>query len=250
MLKRIAIPDSHGNYIDKQAAQACVRDIKKICPDEIVFLGDQVDASGLFSKFKAQYIREMSYTYKADLHHAKNFFEQVRAAAPKADIYALEGNHEWHVERWIASTFDPSEAVEAYKAFGPDVRLGLKDMGVKYVRRSEISKGTTSRGILKLSGCYFVHGISQSLWATGKHLDVFGANVCHGHTHRAISIVKRRPTGEIIGGYCPGTLAQLSPLYMHTTPDNWTHGYGLQFVDRGNLFHYNVPIIGGRTVLP
>lgn len=250
MIKRVAIPDSHGCYIDKVAAAAVIADIKRIKPDEVVFLGDHVDASGLFSKFRAQYIRDLDYTYRDDIDKAKDFIAQVRKAAPKAKIYYLEGNHEWHVERWIATTFSPSEAIDATRAFGPDVRLGLAGLGIEYIRRSDLTIGTTSRGVLSLDGCYFVHGISASLWATGRHLDVFGANVCHGHTHRAVSVVRRRPSGEVIGGYCPGTLAQFAPLYLHTTPDNWTHGYGLQFVDKGILHHYNVAIINGKTVLP
>lgn len=250
VITRVVIPDSHGSYIDKKAAAACVRDIVKIKPDEIVFLGDHVDASGMFSKFKAQYLGELDYSYKGDIDAAKSFVTAVRRAAPRADIHYLEGNHEWHVERWIASTFDPSDARDAYKAFGPDVRLDLSNLGIKYLRRSDVGRGMSTRGVLRLAGCDFVHGIAASLHATSKHLDVFGGNVVHGHTHRAVSIARRRPDGSLISAHCPGTLAKLSPLYMHTSVTNWSHGYGLQFVDGKKLFHYNIPIIDGKTRLP
>jgi hypothetical protein len=51
--------------------------------------------------------------------------------------------------------------------------------------------------------------------------------------------------------WCPGTLAKLQPLYMHTSPTSWSHGYGLQFVSSSGVFmHLNVPIHKGKSLLP
>jgi hypothetical protein len=53
-----------------------------------------------------------------------------------------------------------------------------------------------------------------------------------------------------IGAWCPGTLAKLQPLYRHTAPTSWSHGYAVQFInERGNFLHINVPIIQGRSIL-
>lgn len=250
MLKRVLIPDSHGSYIDKPAAQAFLKDLKRLAPDEVVFLGDHVDASGIFSKFKAQYLREHEYTYRGDIDAGKAFVHSVRRAAPNARMFYLEGNHEWHIERWIASTFDRSTGAMAMQAFDPAVLLGLESQKITYIRRSDQYGKMSTRGVLKLEACYFVHGISAALHATSIHLNAFGDNVAHGHTHRAVMLTRRRPNGDLITGQCPGTLAGLSPLYMHTNVNAWSHGYGLQFVDRGRLFAFNIPIIDGKTVIP
>ena len=51
--------------------------------------------------------------------------------------------------------------------------------------------------------------------------------------------------------YCPWCLCTLQPLWRHTQPTNWSHGYGLQFVSKGGEFiHLNVPIDGGSFIGP
>lgn len=251
MLVRVVIPDSHGCFIDPLAASACLAIIKAVKPTEIVHLGDAVDASGIFSKFPPQYVREMSYSYKNDIGAAKEFLSDVKKAAPKADKYFLYGNHEDHAERFIASTYSSREDAElAMPAFDPAVLLDLKGLGYTYLRRSEQHKGMATRGVLSLEGCHFAHGLTACMHAASKHLDIMGESIAFGHTHRMQMLTKRRPNGKVITAQCPGTLAKLNPLYQHGTPNTWSHGVGLQFVDRGQLFAMNIQIIDGRFKLP
>lgn len=251
MLTRIVIPDSHGCFIDPSAAVACLAIIKAVKPTEVVHLGDAVDASGIFSKFRPQYVREMSYTYKDDIGAANRFLTLVSNAAPKASKYFLYGNHEDHAERFIASTFTSKiDAEMVMPSFDPAVLLGLKELGFFCLRRSEQHKGMATRGVLALEGCHFAHGLTACMHAAAKHLDIMGESIAFGHTHRMQMLTKRRPNGKVITAQCPGTLAKLNPLYQHGTPNTWSHGVGLQFVDRGQLFAFNVPIIDGRYKLP
>ena len=47
-----------------------------------------------------------------------------------------------------------------------------------------------------------------------------------------------------------GYLGTIQPLWMHSDPSDWTHGYGLQLVrSDGDFLHINVPIIDGRSYL-
>ena len=73
--------------------------------------------------------------------------------------------------------------------------------------------------------------------------------VC-GNTHRRDSYtIKTVKAGEI-GGWSPGCLCKLQPLWMHTNPTDWAHGYGLQMVrSNGEFLHINVPIIEGKSLL-
>lgn len=181
---------------------------------------------------------------------ALEFMEDVIGAVVSPDVYMLEGNHEQHVERWIANvaTSDTEDFLDG--ALNPYELLKLHSRGVTYVRRSDLRDGLSVRGVLKLKGCVFMHGAYQSIHATYRHADAFGSNICHGHTHRAASVLRRRPSGEVFGGYCPGTLSEFSPLYQQTTPESWTHGVGLQFIDTGSFNHFNVNINHGRYALP
>jgi transposase-like protein len=71
-----------------------------------------------------------------------------------------------------------------------------------------------------------------------------------GNTHRADSYVIRTIGAGVIGAWSPGCLCILQPLWQHTNPTDWSHGYGLQLVsDDGSFLHINVPVINGKSYL-
>lgn len=248
---RVVIPDTHGSHIDLEAADACLGDIKSLDPEEIVLLGDHLDCAGTFSTHQRNYTNEMAESYADDCRAANRFLDLVQKAAPKAQIYYLEGNHEAHVERWASRTFHhEKDAKGLLEAFGPTKVLQLKRRGIAYFKRSEHYQGISIPGCIRLGRCFFVHGISHSKHATYVHLIRFGANVVHGHTHRAQSCIERSVTSDGYGAWCPGTLAKLQPLYKHTEPSSWSHGIGVQFVNPSGLFlHIPVHIAKGRSLL-
>jgi hypothetical protein len=249
---RINIPDSHGEHIDIPARDACVRDIRVIRPKEIVMLGDHLDCGGTFNSHQRNYTNEMTESYEEDVQAANRFLDMIQKAAPNATIYYLEGNHEQHVERWAARNFQSHKDATGYLArCGPQAVLKLKERGIRYYLRSEMYMGLSVPGIIRLGRCHFVHGISFAKNAAAVHLARVGESVVFGHVHRVQSVVERTVTSAGFGAWCPGTLAKLQPLYMHTAPTSWSHGYGLQFVSNsGRFMHINVPIHKGQSLLP
>jgi UDP-2,3-diacylglucosamine pyrophosphatase LpxH len=251
-LIRVVVPDSHGSMIDKAAAAAFLADLKRLDPDEMVFLGDHIDAGGLFSKHAPLAREDLEYSYAQDVLAANEFLDGVQKAAPRARAHYLEGNHEWHVERWAVQTIANKDDAElVVDALSPYRLLRLKDRGFKFYRHLSKYQGLAIPNTIRLGRCYFTHGIKANKYATASHVEAFGACVVHGHTHRAQEHKIKTITSEAIGGWCPGTLAQLQPTYMHTNPTSWTHGYGLQFVSKGSgrFLHINVPIVGGVSLL-
>jgi hypothetical protein len=93
--------------------------------------------------------------------------------------------------------------------------------------------------------------MSHSKHAAATHLQRVGANVVFGHVHRMQSICERTVSSDGFGAWCPGTLAKLQPLYRHTAPTSWQHGYAVQFVNQstGQFIHWNVPIMRGVSLL-
>lgn len=251
MITRLILPDSHGVFIDPKAAAAVVKDIKKIQPDEIIGLGDHIDVAGIYSAHPPGYVKDLEYSLEADYEAAEKFWDEVQKAAPKATGAVFEGNHEQHVERWIARTFpNARDATAQLSILSPAKRLRYKERGFKYIRMSERYGGLSVPGVIKLGKCYFVHGITAAKHAAAVHVERFGANVVFGHCHRASSYIARTIAADAIGGWCPGTLAQLQPLYQHTTPSNWTHGYAIQVISgNGRFIHINVPIVNGWSGL-
>lgn len=249
---RVICPDSHGEHIDLPARDAFLRDLRAIRPKQIVMLGDHLDAGGTFSSNQRNYTNEMTESYEDDVLAANRFFDAIQRAAPDAEIFELEGNHEQHVERWASRTFQSHKDAKGFvERCGPAAVLRLKSRGIRYFLRSEMYMGLAVPGIIRLGKCYFVHGISHAKHAAATHLARVGANIVFGHVHRVMSVVERTVTSAGYGAWCPGTLAKLQPLYRHTAPTDWSHGYGLQLVSgSGQFVHINVPIAKGRSLLP
>lgn len=250
-LVRVIIPDSHGNHVDPAAAAACVADIKRLAPHEIVWLGDHIDAGGTFNTHQRVYTNELIESYEDDCDAANRLLTQVSRAAPAAEQHYIEGNHEQHVERWAARAFfSKKDADGLLSRYAPAQVLRLKDRGIKYYKRSEHYQGISIPGTIRLGKCYFVHGISHSRHAAAQHLARFAANVVFGHVHRSQSVLERTVSSDGFGAWCPGTLAKLQPLYRHTEPTSWSHGYAVQLVNpSGRFMHLNVPIHQGKSML-
>ncbi len=248
---RVCVPDSHGNHIDIPASKAFLKDLKVLDPDEVVMLGDHLDCGGTFNNHQRTYTNEIPETYEDDIHAAHCFIDEIQKRAPRAAVHYLEGNHEGHVERWASRTFlNKKDADAVLERMGPAAVLDLKRRGIKYYKRSEHYMGVSIPGTIKLGACFFTHGISHGKHATYQHLVRFSANVVHGHTHRSQSHIERTVTSDGHGAWCPGTLAKLQPLYKHTAPSSWSHGYGVQFVNpSGKFMHVNVPIHSGKSML-
>jgi len=71
-----------------------------------------------------------------------------------------------------------------------------------------------------------------------------------GNTHRMDEYTIRNVASGTISAWSPGCLCNLQPLWLHTNPTDWTHGYGLQLVNEdGTFLHINVPIIDGKSYL-
>lgn len=252
MAIRVLAPDSHGRMIDEKARRAFLSDLKALDPDEIVMLGDHVDCSGVFSSHPKISKEDQEYSYKKDIAAGNAFLDQIQDAAPRASIMYLEGNHELRIQKWASNTFLSGDDTDFFIGkMGPAALLNLKERNIRYFFMHKCYHGLSSPGTIKLGKCYFTHGISTSKHASATHVERFGANIVHGHTHRAQSHLIRTIAAGEIGGWCPGTLSKLQPLYLHSAPSNWTHGYGLQFVNQGSgtFLHINVPIVKGKSFL-
>jgi predicted phosphodiesterase len=248
---RVCIPDTHGAKVDKVALATLLADLKAIDPHEIILLGDHVDCGGFLAQHLVMgYVAETSYSYEDDLAHANGFLDAIQTAAPRAKIEYIEGNHERRVETWaVTQTLRHSRDAEGLRQlYSPEFRLNLKARGISYFRQGEFYDGLPVPGVIKRGKCFFLHGVSTSKNAVGATLAKIGGNVVFGHTHRHQSELVRLVGSGVIGGWNPGCLCELQPLWQHTAPTDWTHGYGIQLVSpTGEFLHLNVPIIAGQS---
>jgi hypothetical protein len=251
-LIRVVIPDSHGEHIDIGARDAFINDLDMLQPDEIVYLGDHIDAGGTFSAHQRSYTNEMTESYAADVAAANYFLDEVDARSQNARKYYIFGNHEQHIERWAARSFEShADAKMAVDRLGPAAVLDLRGRDYEWFIGSECYHNLTVPGTIKLGKCHFTHGMSHAKHCASVHLQRVGANVVFGHVHRVQSVSERTVSTAAYGAWCPGTLAKLQPLYRHTSPTSWQHGYGVQFINAstGRFVHFNVPLIDGVSLL-
>lgn len=251
---RLIVPDTHGEHIDWLAANAMVRDVEKLSPEirEVVWLGDHLDCGGTFNAHQRIYTHELTESYAADVAAAGRLIRMIRERTPCAAHHYLEGNHEAHVERFLARSFSSFKDAEfLLDLIGPRNVLKLDELDIHYYRASQLHMGLTVPGTIKLGRVFFTHGFAHSKNAAATHLERVGDNVVHGHTHRAQSTVNRTATSSAQGAWCPGTLAKLQPLYRHTSPTSWSHGYAFEFVEAdGRFTHLNIPVFAdGRSGL-
>lgn len=250
--RRVIITDTHGCFMDRKAFAAVAEDTKALKPAEIVLLGDHLDCAGWMAKhhpFKT--VQEARYSFEEDCDAANAMLDAIQEAAPKAKVYYLEGNHEERIEAWIVEQTQghPRDAAYLRRHFSPEVVLHLDKRRIQYFRRVDKHCGLRQRGVLRLGKCYFVHGQSHAKNAAAIHVSNIGGNVVFGHVHRPLE----SPRSDVMNDYrawCPGCLCEREPMWKHSTPTDWQHGYAIQIVQSNGAFmHINVPIIEEVSLL-
>ena len=251
---RVVIPDTHGCFVDTEAAAAFLSDLDHLDPAEVVFLGDHLDCAGWLSKHHPfSTVQEARYTFEEDVDAANAFLDEVQQRTPNAEYHYIEGNHEERVEKFVVESTrqHPSDAAYLRKIFSPEAILHLEQRKMPYYRRTKQYCDLRRRGMLKLGHCYFVHGTTHAKHAAANHLGQHKVPIVFGHTHRR----QQAGTSDVLtelDAWCPGCLCVLEPMWKHSQPTDWSHGYGLQIVSRdtGEFAHINAAIIDGRSFIP
>jgi hypothetical protein len=249
---RVVIPDSHGSHGDPAAIGAFLADLKALDPHEIVMLGDHVDCGGFLAQHHALgYVAETSYTYEDDIRSTSDFLDQIQAAAPRARIHYIEGNHEARVEKWcvMQCLANGKDADYLRRSFAPEFLLRLKERRIPYYRRAVRYDNLPIPGCIRLGKTYFIHDPGAG-GRVEQYAKTFGGCVIFGHEHRARGAVVRTVASGEIGAWCPGTLAIQQPYYNHTRLTDHSHGHLVQIVSRsGGFLAVNAPIIDGISHL-
>jgi len=250
---RIAIPDTHGSIADPQALQAFLADLELINPSEIVMLGDHLECGGFLAQHHTLgYVAQSEYSFEDDVIATNQLLDTVQKLAPNASIDYIEGNHERRLEAWVCTQVLKHKQDGDYlrRMFSANSVLSIEKRGIRWIRQGVFYDNLPLPATIKRGHCYFTHGSSTAKHAAAEHVKKFGGNVVYADTHRADSYVIRTVKEGTIGAWNPGCLCQLQPLWQHTNPTEWSHGYGLQLVNtNGSFLHINVPIIDGKSYL-
>jgi hypothetical protein len=251
-LVRVIANDVHGSMMDRPAVDAFLADLRRWNPDEIVLNGDIVECGGfLAAHHTLGYVAQTSYSYQDDIAAANWFLDEVQKAAPKAEIHYLEGNHEDRVERWVVDQTMRHQRDSEFlrELIAPNALLKLEQRGINFYRRSVEYVPGLPPGWIKLGKIFFVHELSGSKNAARDSVTRTAGNVVYAHTHREDSASVVLPGVGLVKAWNPGCLCQRQPLWRHSDPTGWSHGYAVQIVAKsGEFLHLNIPIWEGQSL--
>lgn len=250
---RIIVNDVHGQMMDKDAVSAFLGDLKDWNPDEIVLNGDIIECGGFLAAHHVLgYVAQTEYSWQEDIAAGNWFLDEVQKAAPKAVIHYIEGNHEDRVERWIVDQTmrHTRDSVFLRDMISPKALLRLDERGIAYYGRGEHHVPGLPPGWIKLGKIFFVHELGGGKNAAAAAAGKTAGNVVFAHTHQEDSATMVLPGVGLIKAWNPGCLCQRAPLWRHSNPTNWSHGYAVQFVAKsGEFLHMNIPIWEGQSLV-
>ena len=249
---RVSAGDLHGQRMDRAAVAAFLHDLRSLDPDEIVLGGDMGECGGWLAKHQPiGYVAESDYSYQEDMLAANWFLDQVAEAAPRARVVMLEGNHEDRVERWCVdqTRAHQRDAEFLRAAFSPATMLRLEDRGIQYYRRSVEHVPGLPPGWIKLGKMFFAHELGSGKNAARDAVLKTAGNVTYFHTHREDTATVVFPGVGVCKAFCPGCLCVRQPMWRHSDPTSWSHGYAIDCVAASGLFQrVHVPIWEGESL--
>jgi len=249
---RVYAGDVHGMTMDRDAVRAFISDLKTLSPNEVVLGGDVVDCGGWLAKHQTLgYVANTDYSYQEDIKAANWFLDAVQQAAPEATIHYVEGNHEDRVERWVVdqTMAHGRDSKMLLSHFSPRALLRLEDRNVFYYGRHDVHVNGLPPGWIKLGKMFFTHSLKYSKNAARAGVEAAAGNVTYFCTHREDTATIRYPQIGIVKAMNPGCLCRLQPIYQHSHPTTWSHGYGIHVIAKsGNFLPVHVPIQNGKSL--
>ena len=221
--KFVFVTDSHGDLIDWEVANECVKFIDNFNPDDIVFGGDGLDIRSLRGKADAQ---EQNESLESDITSFKAFMDML-FKSKTANKYYLWGNHE---DRLQAAVEKSGSAIIRDYAQGliDEIEGHLRGLGVSRILPYDVDKGVLTLGPIR-----FIHGYAHNVNATrqqAQHFGLEGGAVLMGdsHTLEQVNVAK---FGGCVGFAC-GCLFQITrPTYAKRRlgrtkqAHGWAYGY-------------------------
>lgn len=231
-MRWILTSDWHVPYYDPRAFTAFLAVVRDYRPTHIALLGDLIDFYMLSSYSKNPQRLSM---LQADLDMTVQLLQQLRDTAPQATFYALLGNHELRLQRFLWQTdravLAPVRALQFRALFALDsMRIQLIESALFYPTPSVIlTHGRVSR--------------RRAGYSAHAELDRYLVSGASGHTHR-LARIARRMQAQTLYWVEIGCLCQLGMEY-DPCPD-WQHGYGLLETTR----HGAVGLLDARPLHP
>lgn len=249
-VRTLVFADAHHPYVSEPAWNCLLGIIRDVKPDRVVNLGDFMDMESLsrHPKSKPDLVRLSSEYYAANVA-----LDEVQNAAPGAEHYYIEGNHEGRAGKFTNEfgTLDGmlSVAQSLFLEPNPDHyhrRSSDNIRGMKWIPLSMQPFG--------IDGVGYLHGLSET-----KHHAAYTAEtegparghrlLMYGHMHAAQSYTS---SAGFQARSCPWLGNATAPVfraYVKGRSRPWSHGVELIESCDGAVSVTSIPIVNGRALV-
>jgi predicted phosphodiesterase len=234
--KSVLLPDIHHPNYEQRVMDAVDEFIIDYEPDELVYMGDQIDLSCVSSWSKNKPLLKEGKRLLKDYNDFNQdiLINHENITSPETERVFIFGNHEQRVSWYIEQHPELDGFINIEKC------LNLEERGYKIVPFNEIHY------IGKLA---VIHGFFYNKYHATKTLDAFEGNVVYGHVHNPQMYAKVTPLDQ--KGYHTATslpcLSTINPNYRKNMPNRFLNGFGIvEHLPATGQFHlYTIIIVDG-----
>ena len=248
----VVLPDIQAPFHDKRAVQAIIDFIRRVRPDGLLCVGDEIDLPSV-SRWNNGTAGEYTHSLKNDVRVTNEIVTAFRQALGKKKPFHMSRSN--HGDRLHSYVTKYAPALREYVADDEMLDIpklcGYTELGIEYHRKPfEFTPGWV-----------LCHGDEGSLspiagrTATNLAVNKFGKSVVCGHTHRLgqsshTTALDGRVTSLLTGLEVGNVMDLKQAHYMKAHSANWQHGCGFVEADGKRTAALPLPIINGKVVMP
>lgn len=238
----LCIPDTHIPEHDPRAVACMLKIARWLMPDEIVILGDFLEAAPWSRHPRKTMPEEQRALFRTtELDPAASLLRRLQWDVTDRLVF-VEGNHEHRVQTWCANN---AVGPDVYDALSPRAWFEGFCKWIPYQAEPEESHYAITDDL------WAVHG-----WATGmnvgrKHLQRSSDfSIVHGHSHGFyLERIPKPSSRGVLDMYSmsPGCLRTLAPAWLGSTPQAWAHGLTVIYHGAHSWTPAMIPIVDGHA---
>lgn len=236
----LLLADAHFPFVDPatwQIVQWACRDLK---PTGLVIMGDWNDFGTITKHEKSAAAAKL--TLLDELASGDDALDVLDECAGTAWFRKfLRGNHEWRIDRFLASADCPP----ALRSLVPSVERGLhlRERGYEYVADKPATFGTDH---------LFIHGHFFSKHHASRHLEALWGSTVYGHTHMPQQFTHSTPLGApdrrvAVATGLPTMRDLTRDWHEEKRVHTWVNGFGVMEFAKDHAFAHNVYVIDGQA---
>jgi len=172
---------------DESAIAVALKVIEDVQPNQIVLVGDNLDFAEFGKYLTTKPFKNLS---QAAINRAAKLCAQLRAAAPKAKIHWIAGNHEYRMAKYIQMNAEAAAGLTIGQVDGElrpkwpvlsvPVVCRMDEYGIEYVPGYPESFVSLNKNLMVCHG----HKVTSNGSTTTKYLNDAHISVIYGHIHR------------------------------------------------------------------